>query len=108
MNKPNYILAGLLLIIFALIAYIIFSAPIPEVTPFDETSLREQIRLKDSSATYWEADAISWHLIATDEQSRADSLAKLKSKIIKYYEDQYNFNSTATDLQLDSVIRANW
>lgn len=108
MSKSNYILGALLLIIFGLIGYIILSDPGNDVESFDETELRKQIALRDSVATFWEAEAESWHGIANEEQDKADSLELYKPKIIKYYEDQYNFNATASDMQLDSVIRANW
>ena len=47
-SKSNIIIGILLLIVFGLIAYLIFSASIEEVEPFDEAPLREQIRLEDS------------------------------------------------------------
>ena len=107
-NKINIVLGGLLLVIFSLVLYIILSGPSVVVEPFDEGPLREKIRLQDSTAVYWKQEAEAWETIAGILEAKSDSLEKLKPKINEDHDNQINFNSTATDLQLDSVIRANW
>jgi hypothetical protein len=107
-NKSNYIIGAALLVIFGLIAYIIFSSPVKIVEKFDEAPLREEIRLKDSLAGHWEQEAEAWSHIARTAEDKVDSLEQLKPQIYENHSNQINFNATATDQQLDSVIRANW
>lgn len=78
------------------------------VEPFDEAPLREEIRLQDSIATYWQNNAIYWQDKADAFELKVDSLEALKPDIHENHDNQINFNATATDEQLDSVIRANW
>lgn len=107
-NKTNIIIGILLLIVFGLVAYLIFSAPIEEVTPFDETALREQIKMQEDLTKHWQDESEVWQNKATLALDKVDSLEKLKPQIYEDYNDQIDFNSTATNQQLDSVIRANW
>ena len=107
-NKSNIILGILLIIIFGLTAYIIFSDPVEVVEAFDEGPLREEIRLQDSIANHWQEESEAWQNIARIAEDKVDSLESLKPKIYEDHDSQINFNSTATDQQLDSVIRSNW
>lgn len=108
MTLTNKIIAILLIIIFILIGYIIFTKQTDIVKPFDDSKLKEEVRLKDSVATYWEKESANWESLASEYSNKADSLQQLKSDIHEKYKDQYNFNATATNIQLDSIIRANW
>ena len=109
MNKNSLIVSGaMLLIILGLIIYIIVSEPTPVVEPFDEGPLREQIRLTDSVANHWQEESEAWQNVARIAEDKVDSLESLKPKIYEDHDSQINFNSTATDQQLDSVIRSNW
>lgn len=108
-TKTILILFGIMLLtIFGLVAYIIISEPVPVVEPFDEGPLREEIRLKDSVATFWEAESATWQEAAKIAEDKVDSLETLKQPIYENHSDQIKFNASATDQQLDSVIRANW
>lgn len=108
MHKTNIILAGLLITIFGLIAYIIFSSPTTVVEPFDETPFRTEIARKDSLATHWQDISKAWQNIALQAEDKVDSLEQLKPDIYIDHDGQINFNTTASDHQLDSVIRSNW
>lgn len=109
MNKNSLIVIGTaLLVILALISYIIINEPIRVVETFDEAPFREQIRLKDSLADHWIQESEAWRHTARIAESKVDSLQKLKPQIYENHNNQINFNATATDQQLDSVIRSNW
>lgn len=110
MNKTNIILISfglLLVIIFGLVAYI-FSEPVKVVEAFDEGPLREEIRLQDSISTHWKEESAAWQNVANIAEDKVDSLETLKAPIYENYSNQIDFNSTASDHQLDSVIRSNW
>tara|TARA_R110002167_G_scaffold72625_1_gene204028 strand:+ start:333 stop:662 length:330 start_codon:yes stop_codon:yes gene_type:complete len=107
-NKTNIIFGILLIVIFALVTYIIFSEPTIIGEAFDESSLREEIRLEDSTSGYWQKESIAWHNIANVLGNKSDSLANLKPSIKYYYNEKYTFNTNATTNQLDSVIRSIW
>ena len=108
MTKQNKILAGLLLIILALVVYIIIKTPGSKDEAFDPAALREEIRIKDSSATHWEEEANAWHNMANTLGDKNDSLQHLKPEIQHHYAKKYTFNANATSSQLDSVIRSSW
>ena len=109
MDKTSIILIGTaLIVIFSLIANIIFSEPIKVVEKFDEAPLREQIRLRDSVADHWEQESEAWSHIARIAEDKVDSLEKLKPQIYEKYKKQRNFADTASNVQLDSFIRSNW
>jgi hypothetical protein len=88
--------------------FMIFSSPETVVEEFDDSALREEIRLADSTSNYWEEEAASWQSLADNEKHKVDSLEKFKPSIKIYYEEKYTFNANADILQLDSVVRANW
>lgn len=104
----NIIIAGLLVTVFILVAYIILKEPVKVVEPFDETPLRKEIAKKDSTARYWQDESAYQESRADHFELKVDSLEALKPKIHEDHDNQINFNATATDQQLDSVIRANW
>jgi len=108
MTKPNKTLIALLAIIFVLVVYIIFKSGPSDDESFDPTALREEIRIKDSTATYWEQEATAWETMAGVLGNKSDSLGKLKPTIKHYYHEKYTFNANANTFQLDSVIRASW
>ena len=108
MHKSNIILAGLLITIFGLITYIIFSSPTTVVEPFDEIPFRKEIARRDSIATHWQDVSQAWQAIALRAEDKIDSLKQLKPDIYINHDNQINFNSTASNNQLDSVIRSNW
>lgn len=108
MNQVNKIIAILLIIIFGLITYIIINGNTTEVIPFDETALREQLRLKDSTALYWQNQALYNDSIAVAFENKSDSLELLKSTTNEKYNKEINFNSSASIIQLDSIIRSSW
>jgi len=107
-NKTNIAIGVLLLIIVVLTGYIILKDPVVVIKPFDDGPLREEIRLEDSISTHWKDQAQAWQKVASILEHRVDSLQKIKISINNDYNDQINFNSTATNAQLDSFIRANW
>lgn len=107
-NKNNIIIGILLLIVFGLVAYLIFSAPIEEVKPFDESHFREEIIKQRALARHWEEEATTWQNTAYAAEAKADSLESLKPDIYEDHNDQFDFNINADDNQLDSVIRSNW
>jgi hypothetical protein len=108
MNNTTLTFGAALLIIFSLIAYIIFNKPVKQIEVFDEAPYRKEIRLKDSIADHWEQEAKAWSYIARIAEDKVDSLEQLKPQIYENHDDQINFNTTANDQQLDSVIRSNW
>ena len=108
MNQTNKILAILLIIIFGLITYIIINSSTEEVIPFNETQLREELRLKDSTAFYWQNKAIYYDSLANTFEHKSDSLELLKTTTNEKYYKQKHFIDTANILQLDSIIRSNW
>ena len=108
MSKTNIVIGTALLVILGLISYIIINEPIRVIDAFDEAPLREQIRLRDSIADHWEQESEAWRLVARIAEDKVDSLEKLKPQIYEDHNNQINFNSTATDQQLDSVIRSAW
>lgn len=108
MTTQNKILGVLLLIILALVVYIIVKSPGDKDESFDPAALREQIRIKDSTATHWEEEANSWHNLANTLGHKNDSLQHLKPEIQYHYAKKYTFNANANTAQLDSVIRSSW
>ena len=88
--------------------FMIFNSPDTVVEKFDDSILKEKIRLLDSTSTHWEDEATTWQNLANIEGDKADSLEKFKPSIKYYYEKKYTFNTNADILQLDSVIRTNW
>lgn len=108
MIKASHIIIGLLAIILILAVLLIVRKPNPVVEPFDDTQLREEIRVKDSIADYWQAVSEYWEAIAVVSEAKSDSLQSLKPTIKYKYEKIYEFNAIANDSQLDSVIRSNW
>ena len=109
MTKNSIIVfGGMLLIIFALVAYMIFSEPVKVIEPFDETPFREEIARQDSIADLWKEEFIKQQTIAKEALNKVDSLEKLKPSINEDHDNQINLNASASDQQLDSVIRANW
>jgi hypothetical protein len=107
-NKTNLILGILLVLIFGLIAYIIFSEPVKVIEPFDDSFLREEIRLQDSTSNYWQNNSKYWESKADSFELKVDSLEALKSDVYEKYDKQIELNNTANAHQLDSFIRANW
>ena len=110
MSKTNWIISGLLAVILVLAAILIFRKPntVTVVEPFDDTELREQIRVKDSVATYWESEAARWHSVADSAIAVSDSLETFKPGIKKHYDGIYKTIPDANVIGLDSIIRANW
>jgi len=104
-NLPYVILIGIILIMGY---FMIFTQPTPDIEPFDEAPLREEIRIQDSIANYWKGESSLWQIQAETLGHKADSLQNLKPSIKYYYEKKYTFNANASVLQLDSIIRANW
>lgn len=78
------------------------------VEPFDDSALRLEIQVKDSLADHWQDIARTQQIIALKALSERDSIEVSKTNTKIYYREIYKFNSTATNSQLDSVIRANW
>jgi hypothetical protein len=107
-NKTNIIIGILLLIVFGLIAYLIFSAPIEEVKSFDESSLREEIQIQKDLAKHWQDESEEWQNKAKAAENKVDSLEQLKPKVYEKYDKQRDFADTADVMQLDSFIRSNW
>ena len=105
-NNITYIV--LLGIILVLLYILIFRQPTTIVEPFDDTELREQIRLKDSTASYWEENALYWLGVSADHEQRADSLENIKTNIKNEYSPTYKAIPGATATQRDSILRANW
>jgi len=105
LNLPYIILIGIILIMGY---FLIFNQPAPVVESFDEAPLQEEIRIQDSSRTYWKYKAAVWQTEAERLESKSDSLQNLKPSIKIYYEKKYTFNANATVHQLDSIIRSNW
>lgn len=108
MSKTNIILGSLLIIIFGLVAYIIFSKPNKVIEPFNETKLRLQIARQDSLTIHWQKESEAWQLAANIAENKVDSLEQLKQDINEDHDQDIQFNATATIMQLDSVIRSNW
>ena len=88
--------------------FMIFNQPTPIVEPFDDSQLREEIRIQDSIANHWKQESTKWQSVAAIFGHKSDSLEHLKPSIIYYYGKKYTFNANATSSQLDSVIRASW
>jgi len=88
--------------------FLIFGSPETVVEEFDESQLREQIRLADSTSLHWEEESVAWHNLANILGDKSDSLETFKPSIKYYYNEKYTFNTNATTNQLDSVIRSIW
>ena len=108
MRKSSIIIIGLLVTVFILIGYLVLQGSDEVIVPFDETPLRKEIHEKDSLLTVYQDEAATWHNIAQTAINTADSLSHLTPEIKHHYHEIYKFNSTASNSQLDSVIRANW
>lgn len=108
MRKETKIIAGLLLVIFALIVYIIMRAPDVVVEPFDEKPLRDEIARRDTAIAYWSKKAKDHYWQSVMLQNRADSLEETKVVIKHHYHEIYRDIPTASNQQLDSIIRTNW
>jgi len=108
MKSTNIVFAVLLGIILIMGYFLIFNQPAPIVEPFDDSVLREEIRIQDSIGTYWQQESALWQLRAEELGHRSDSLEKLKPSIKNYYNEKYLFNSNADINQLDSIIRTSW
>lgn len=104
-NIPYIVLIGIILVMGY---FLIFDSPETVVEEFDDSALREEIRLLDSTSLHWEEEAAAWQNLANIAGDKSDSLENLKPTIINYYNEKYTFNASATVLQLDSVIRSNW
>ena len=107
-SKNNLYFAILIGIILIMGYFMIFGEPGTAVESFEESILREEIRLKDSTATHWEEESASWQNLANNLGDKNDSLANLKPVIQHHYDKKYTFNANASTTQLDSVIRASW
>ena len=88
--------------------FMIFNSSETIVEEFDDSELREEIRLADSTSLHWKEEAAAWQNLANVAGDKSDSLEKFKPSIKYYYNEKYTFNANADILQLDSVIRANW
>lgn len=109
MKQNNNILYFLLVIILILTVIIIFRKPTtvtPE--PFDDSSLRHELAVKDSIIQIYMTQSIYFQNLADKALAKSDSLESLKDQIYEDFNKQYDFNVHATNQQLDSVIRANW
>jgi len=107
-NKIYIVIASMLLIIFGLITYIIFSKENSKINKFDETKLREQIKQADSNALYWSNQALYWQNVSDTLKHKSDSLEAIKIKNKIKTDDKIKFNNSANILQLDSIIKSNW
>jgi hypothetical protein len=105
-NISIFILLGIILVL----AYILtFRKQDPiEVPAFDDNELRKEITKSDSVASHWEQKAKSFRDDALYYEAKADGLEVLKPQIKNYYDKIYKFNSTASNRERDSIIRANW
>lgn len=108
MIKPNHIIWALLGVILILILILVFRKPDPVVERFDEQHYLDLIESEEKKAAYYQLEAERWQSKADSAMAVSDSLEKLKPEIQHHYHEIYKFNSTATTVQLDSVIRSNW
>ena len=102
MSKNNIAFAILFLVIIIQGAVLIFgkSDTIKITEPFDDTELRNQIKVAEESAAQWEQRAL-------DYQEQRDTITIIETKIKHHYHEVYKFIPVSTDTQLDSTIRAN-
>jgi hypothetical protein len=105
--KASHAIWALLGIILILICILVFRKPNTVVEEFDETPYLEIIESEKLKAIYWENQAEYFSSVADSALVISDSLQNLKPEIKHVYHEIYKFNSTATTIQLDSVIRAN-
>lgn len=106
-HRSNIAFILLVAIIIGLIYYITTLDNV-EVEPFDDSALREEIRILDSTSLHWQEMSAQWQALADSLSNENDSLEKQKPSIKYYYDQKYKFNHNATTHQLDSVIRAIW
>lgn len=107
-NKLTVLLSILILII-VVETVVLFTRPtVSIIEPFDDSNLRKEISILDSTSALWESRALFWSNTADSILLVNDSLENRKPLIKIKYLERYNFNSNATTAQLDSVIRSNW
>ena len=104
----NKIVIITLVVIIVIEGFFLVKNPRVEVEPFDDTELLLKIQKADGTATYWKEQSEYWQVIATENRLLIDSLENIKPQIQVHYEKIYDFTSTATTNELDSLIRANW
>ena len=108
LNKTQIVLAILFLIILVQSFVLGFRTGKSTVSTADVDALKGQIQVKTDVAKFWEKKASEYKATADKAISKSDSLEKLKPIIKHYYHETYKFIPTATNKQLDSIIRANW
>lgn len=108
LNKTQIALAVLLLIIFVQSFILVFRTNKSAVSTDNVDALKEQIKVKVDVAKFWEEKASEYKSVADKAIAKSDSLEKIKPIIKHYYYETYKFIPTATNKQLDSIIRANW
>jgi len=106
-SKTSIIIVVLILIVL-IEAVVLFTRPVSIITPFDDSQLRREISILDSTSSFWESRSLHWALYADSVMKINTDLENQKPIIQIQYRERYNFNNSASTIQLDSVIRANW
>ncbi len=101
-TKTNIIIGALLIGVLILGYIVIYRKSDTVVELFDDTELRDSIKIAQQNAVYWED-------YAHGVERERDLIKEQKQKVRYVYKPQYIYiNNTANIDQLDSVIRTNW
>jgi len=110
MKKVNLVITVLLLIIFGLVIYNIFSKPETVVNDYDAEiqNLEAEILIYKNAIVKLTLQADSLSGTVHDLEIKSDSLEQVKTKVKTIYHEIYIDINNSSNTQLDSIIRSNW
>ena len=110
LTKSNIVIGVLLLIIFALIVYNIWSKPAPVLDDREAEIQKLELQIQQYETTITllteKADSLTGAVSALSAVN--DSLESVKQEVKHVYHKIYIDISSASNQQLDSILRANW
>jgi len=108
LNRTNIVLVTLILIILVQSIVLVFRTGRSNPQTNDVQALKEQVKVKESQVKFWEEQANDYKTLADKAIAKSDSLEKLKPIVKHFYHETYKFIPSASNKQLDSLIRSNW
>ena len=108
--SPRNIITVLVIIIFALVVHVVMRQPSPSEEVVITSTKEQELKISklNQELLLWKNTAKSLEKSNSQLVLQVDSLAKLKKKVKIEYREVYTNISTASNNELDSLIRANW
>jgi len=109
LSSRNIILV-LVIVIFALGLHMIIRQPSPAEKVVITSTEEQELKIKElkKEVLLWKSTANKLELSTVRLNQKVDSLTKVKNKVKIKYLEVYTNISTASNNELDSLIRANW